>query len=99
MKTCFSEEKLIKHFGPSPFLREPPFSTNPLFLSNFFMTPLFVQILKIRSPPLILWGRKLWPSNHKMVMHAWKILQHLLQDFESEYGHFVDARYRVKYEE
>ena len=32
-------------------------------------------------------------------MHTWKILQHLLQDFESEYGHFVDARYRVKYEE
>ena len=26
-------------------------STNPLFLSNFFMTPLFVQISKTRNPP------------------------------------------------
>ena len=51
MKTCFSE-KLMKQFGNHPFLREhpPPFQLTPLFLSNFFMTPLFVQILKIRNP-------------------------------------------------
>ena len=30
----------------------PPISTNPLFLSNFFMTPFFVQILKTRNRPL-----------------------------------------------
>ena len=34
-------EKLIKQFGNSLFLREPP-----LFLCNFFMTPLFVQLSK-----------------------------------------------------
>ena len=33
MKACFSEEKLIKQFGP------PSLSSNHLFLSNFFMTP------------------------------------------------------------
>ena len=38
MKTCFSEEKLIKQFG------NPPFSP---------LTPL-CQISKTRSPPLIL---------------------------------------------
>ena len=30
----------------------PPLSKRtPLFLSSFFMTPLFVQILKTRNPP------------------------------------------------
>ena len=28
----------------------------PLFLSNFFMTPFFVQIWKTRNPPLIIEG-------------------------------------------
>ena len=46
MKTCFSAGKLMKLFGNPPFLKEPS-----LFLSNFFMTPLFVQILKPRTPP------------------------------------------------
>ena len=50
MKTCFSEGKLMKQFGnPPPFLRELTLSTNPLFLSNFFMTPFFAQILKTRT--------------------------------------------------
>ena len=51
MKTCFSEEKPIKQLGtpPPPFLRKPPVLTKPPFLSNFFMIPLFVQILKIRA--------------------------------------------------
>ena len=44
----------MKQFGTP--LREPLLSTNPLFLSNFFITPLFVQISKTRSP-LILVGR------------------------------------------
>ena len=35
MKTCFSEGKLIKQFGTL-------LSTNPLSLSNFFVTLLFV---------------------------------------------------------
>ena len=46
MKTCFSEEKLIKQFG-NPTLSKTTWS----FLSNFFMNPLFVQIIKIRTPP------------------------------------------------
>ena len=54
MKSCFSGRKLTKQFGtppPSPFLEEHPLlNTPPLFLSNFFMTPLFVQILKTRKP-------------------------------------------------
>ena len=47
--------------------RTPPFQLNPLFLSNFFMTSLFVQILKTRNPsPLILGGgRKLWDICNK----------------------------------
>ena len=51
MKTCFSAGKLMKQFGNPPFLKEPLLLTNPLFLSNFFMTPFFVQILKTRNPP------------------------------------------------
>ena len=41
METCFSEGKLMKQFGNLPF------QLTPLFLSNFFMTPLFVQISKM----------------------------------------------------
>ena len=52
----FSERKLIKQFGNTLFLREPPLSTKPLFLSNFFMTPFFVRTSKTRTPPLILGG-------------------------------------------
>ena len=47
----------MKQFGP-PFLQESPFQLTPIFLSNFFMTPLFAQILKTRYP-LTLGGRKL----------------------------------------
>ena len=58
MKTCFSEGKLMKQFGNPPLSKRtpPPFQLTPLFLSNFFMTPLFVQISKTRPPPLSLGG-------------------------------------------
>ena len=35
----------MKQFG------NPPFQLTPLFLSNFFITPLLVKISKIRTPP------------------------------------------------
>ena len=38
METCFSEGKLMTQFGNLPF------QLTLLFLSNFFMTPLLVQI-------------------------------------------------------
>ena len=41
-------------------MEAPPLQLTALFLSNFFMTPLFVQILKIRNTRLTLGGRKLW---------------------------------------
>ena len=44
MKRCFSEGKLMKQFGNPFFLREPPIS------EQCFHYPLFVQILKTRSP-------------------------------------------------
>ena len=65
MKTCLSEGKLMKQFGPPPILREPPFQITPLFLSNFFMTPLFVQILKTRNPPD-------FRGDHEVIMHGVK---------------------------
>ena len=53
MKTCFSEGKLIKQFGNPPLSKRtlPPFQPTSLYLSNFFMTPLFVQSSKTRIPP------------------------------------------------
>ena len=56
----------MKQFGRPPFLREAPHSSNSLFLSNFFMTSLFVWISKTRNPthpqpPNFTGGeRKLW---------------------------------------
>ena len=59
MKTCFFEGKLMKQFG-NPLSERLPLSTNPYISEQFFMTPLFVQILKKRTPLLlILGGRKL----------------------------------------
>ena len=52
MKTCFSEGKLMKQFGNPPLSkRTPPLSTNPLFLSNFFMTPSLSKFQKQETPP------------------------------------------------
>ena len=50
---------------PSPFSKRTPLSTNPLFLSNFFMTPPLCPNFKNEnpSPPLphnFRGGRKLW---------------------------------------
>ena len=45
MKTCFSEGKLMKQFEPPP-----PSKRTLLFLGNFFMAPLLVQIFKTRTP-------------------------------------------------
>ena len=42
-----------------PFKENPLFSTNPLSLSNFFITPLLLRISKTRTLPLILGGGKL----------------------------------------
>ena len=58
-----SERKIMKQFGNPLFLREPPppsLSTNPLPLSNFFMTPLFCPNFKNMKNPLILEEMKLW---------------------------------------
>ena len=52
MKTYFSQGKLMRQFGNYPLSKRTHlFQLTPLSLSNFFMTPLFVQILKTRNPP------------------------------------------------
>ena len=56
MKTCFSAGKLMKVWKPHPFLKEPPSQLTPLFLSNFFMTPLCPNFKNQTPPPLILRG-------------------------------------------
>ena len=61
MKT-FLKEKWWNNLE-TPLSKRTPLSTNPLSLSNFFMTPLFVRISKTKTPPppLILGGgEKLW---------------------------------------
>ena len=78
MKTCFSEGKLMKRFGTSPFLREPPIS------EQFFHDPLFVRILKTRSHPNF---------RGKETMGAELILRHHSSE-KSCLGsnhHFIDA--------
>ena len=52
MKTCFSEEKLMKQFGNPPLSKR-----TPLFNWSIFSWPLFVQISKTRTP-LILGGEE-----------------------------------------
>ena len=53
MKTCFSEEKLIKQFGnPTPFLREPsPLSTNSSIPEQFFHDRPLCPNFKNKYPP------------------------------------------------
>ena len=52
MKTCFSEEKLIKQFG------NPPPSTNPPISVQFFHDNPLCPKFKIKNPPKFR-GRKL----------------------------------------
>ena len=58
MKTCFSEEKVIKQFG-APLPTNPPISEQ---LFHDLPSLLFVQILKIRTPLFLGGRRKLWSS-------------------------------------
>ena len=46
----------MKQFGT-------PLSTNPPISGQFFMTPFFEQILKTRSPPLILGGEEIMSNS------------------------------------
>ena len=72
MKTCFSKGKTDETIWEAPLSKRPP---PPLFLSNFFMTTLFVQILKTRtSSPLILGGRKLCRSRDDPFLGVYGIL-------------------------
>ena len=52
MKTCFSEGKLMKQFGNPPFLKEPPFSTNPPISEQFFHDPPLCPNFENKNPPL-----------------------------------------------
>ena len=59
MKTCFSEEKLIKQFGnpPPPIRREPPlpppFQLIPYFCATFSYPPLCTNF-ENKKPHLLL---------------------------------------------
>ena len=68
MKTCFSEEKLMKQFAtPPPFSkRTPPFSTNSPISEQFFHDPPLYPNFKNKKPSLILGGggEKLWKPTH-----------------------------------
>ena len=71
----------MKQFGTSPL------STNPLFLSNFFMTPLFGQISKTRSPPPSNFrGEETMKSNKK-----YKPFLHCIWSFEGTSHNNLDA--------
>ena len=57
------------------------FQLTPLYLSNFFMTPLFVWILKIKPPHLILGVKgECWPQGGH---YSWKLLETSGMQFES----------------
>ena len=60
IKTCFSEEKLIKQFGnsPPPLLREPPaFSTNLPISEQLFHDPPFCPNFE-NTPPNFMGGEE-----------------------------------------
>ena len=54
--------------------RTPPLSTNLLFLSNFFMRPLFIQISKARNPPTFMGG------GEETMLHILKICYYKVDD-------------------
>ena len=49
MLFCRKTDEIV--WKPPLSKRPPPFQLTSVFLSIFFMTPLFVQILKTRTPP------------------------------------------------
>ena len=55
MKTCFTEEKLMKQFGaPPPLSKRTPFSTNPPISEPFFNDSPLCPNFKNKKHPLIL---------------------------------------------
>ena len=50
MKTCFSAGKLMKQFGNTPFLKEPPIS------GKFFNEPPLCPNFKNQKPPPLILG-------------------------------------------
>ena len=56
--------------------RTPPLSTNLLFLSKFFMSPLFIQISKTRNPPTFR-GRE---GGAETMLHILKICYYKVDD-------------------
>ena len=55
MKACFSEGKLMKKFR-TPLPKRTPFQLTSLSLSNFFMTPFFLRILKTVASYIVIFG-------------------------------------------
>ena len=47
----FSERKMMKQFGTSPFSKRTPLSTNPLISEQFFHDPPFCPNFKNKKPP------------------------------------------------
>ena len=84
MKTCFSEGKFSENnLEKNPFLRESPFSTDPLFLSNFLWPPLCPNF-KNKNLPSNFRGRKLceiWSPMATGIRKSGYILYPLYQFF------------------
>ena len=68
--------------------RTRPLSTNPLFLSNFFMSPIFIQISKTRNTSNFRWGggggggRKQCYIYSKFVITKWMIVLLVTETFQ-----------------
>ena len=80
MKKCFSQGKLMKQFGNSSFLRDPPFNKPPYFWAIFSWSPFCPNFKnKIPPPPNFKGGwRKLYEGSlNKYVMDKLSILTHL----------------------
>ena len=60
--------------------RTPPLSTNLLFLSNFFMRPLFIQISKARNPPTFMGGEGEEGGGEETMLHILKICYYKVDD-------------------
>ena len=51
MKTCFSEEKLMKQFGNLPLSKRIPLSTNPPISEQIFYDPSLSKFQKQETTP------------------------------------------------